>query len=200
MKDAVSSLRRGMCVVYPTSTQPALGCLPTSEALDLLYSLKNREDSQPVSLAVANLEQAKRIAHVPDSVVSMLDHFPTGSITVILDSKSALDERLGGERVALRVVSHDTAVRLVEEVGPITATSANISGSPPEDDPAMAARSLSTDGSHIPFVSGLCGGGVPSTLISWQSSTHSPDTTGTKVLREGLVKKSEVFDWLKSQI
>ena len=200
MKDAVSSLRRGMCVVYPTSTQPALGCLPTSEALDLLYSLKNREDSQPVSLAVANLEQAKMIAHVPDSVVSMLDHFPTGSITVILDSRSALDERLGGERVALRVVSHDTAVRLIEEVGPITATSANISGSPPEDDPAMAARSLSTDGSHIPFVSGLCGGGVPSTLISWQSSTHSPDTTGTKVLREGLVKKSEVFDWLKSQI
>lgn len=200
MKDAVSSLRRGMCVVYPTSTQPALGCLPTSEALDLLYSLKNREDSQPVSLAVANLEQAKMIAHVPDSVVSMLDHFPTGSITVILDSRSTLDERLGGERVALRVVSHDTAVRLVEEVGPITATSANISGSPPEDDPAMAARSLSTDGSHIPFVSGLCGGGVPSTLISWQSSTHSPDTTGTKVLREGLVKKTEVFDWLKSQI
>lgn len=200
MKDAVSSLRRGMCVVYPTSTQPALGCLPTSEALDLLYSLKNREDSQPVSLAVANLEQAKRIAHVPDSVVSMLDHFPTGSITVILDSRSALDERLGGERVALRVVSHDTAVRLVEEVGPITATSANISGSPPEDEPAMAARSLSTEGSHVPFVSGLCGGGVPSTLISWQSSTHSPDTTGTKVLREGLVKKSEVFDWLKSQI
>ena len=200
MKDAVSSLRRGMCVVYPTSTQPALGCLPTSEALDLLYSLKNREDSQPVSLAVANLEQAKRIAHVPDSVVSMLDHFPTGSITVILDSRSALDERLGGERVALRVVSHDTAVRLIEEVGPITATSANISGIPPEDDPATAARSLSTDGSHIPFVSGLCGGGVPSTLISWQSSTHLPDTTGTKVLREGLVKKSEVFDWLKSQI
>ena len=200
MKDAVSSLRRGMCVVYPTSTQPALGCLPTSEALDLLYSLKNREDSQPVSLAVANLEQAKMIAHVPDSVVSMLDHFPTGSITVILDSRSTLDERLGGERVALRVVSHDTAVRLVEEVGPITATSANISGSPPEDDPAMAARSLSTDGSHIPFVSGLCGGGVPSTLISWQSSTHSPNTTGTKVLREGLVKKTEVFDWLKSQI
>ena len=200
MKDAVSSLRRGMCVVYPTSTQPALGCLPTSEALDLLYSLKNREDSQPVSLAVANLEQAKRIAHVPDSVVSKLDNFTTGSITVILDSRSALDERLGGERVALRVVSHDTAVRLVEEVGPITATSANISGSPPEDDPAMAARSLSTEGSHVPFVSGLCGGGVPSTLISWQSSTHSPDTTGTKVLREGLVKKSEVFDWLKSQI
>ncbi|MFL2979804.1 MAG: L-threonylcarbamoyladenylate synthase [Candidatus Thalassarchaeaceae archaeon] len=200
MEGAVSSLRRGMCVVYPTSTQPALGCLPTSESLDLLYSLKNRQRDQPVSLAVANIEQARRIAHTPDSVVSLLDHFPTGSITVILDSKFILDERLGGERVALRVVSHDTAVGLIEEVGPITATSANISGSPPENDTAMAARSLSTDGSHIPFVSGLCGGSVPSTLISWQSSTHTPDTTGTKVLREGLVKKLEVFDWLKSRI
>lgn len=200
MEDAVSSLRRGMCVVYPTSTQPALGCLPTSESLDLLYSLKNRQRDHPVSLAVSNIEQARGIAHTPDSVVSLLDHFPTGSITVILDSKSILDERLGGERVALRVVSHDTAVGLIEEVGPITATSANISGSPPENDTAKAARSLSTDGSHIPFVSGLCGGSVPSTLISWQSSTHSPDTTGTKVLREGLVKKLEVFDWLKSRI
>mgnify|MGYP003322831141 CR=1 FL=1 len=199
MKDAVSSLRRGMCVVYPTSTQPALGCLPTSEALDLLYSLKNREDSQPVSLAVANLEQAKMIAHVPDSVVSMLDHFPTGSITVILDSRSTLDERLGGERVALRVVSHDTAVRLVEEVGPITATSANISGSPPEDDPAMAARSLSTDGSHIPLVSGLCGGGVPSTLISWDYSYGPSDMPEIEVLREGIVSKEEVLGWSKSR-
>ena len=107
---------------------------------------------------MANLEQARKIAYIPDGVVSLLDHFPTGSITVILDSKSTLDERLGGERVALRVVSHDTAVRLIDEVGPITATSANISGSPPENDPAMVARSLSTDGSQIPFVSGLCGG------------------------------------------
>tara|TARA_B100000902_G_scaffold365859_1_gene387134 strand:+ start:33 stop:635 length:603 start_codon:yes stop_codon:yes gene_type:complete len=200
MEDAASSLRRGMCVVYPTSTQPALGCLPNSESLDLLYSLKNRERSQPVSLGISNLEQADRIAHVPDSVERLIEYFPTGSITVVLDSKYPLDERLGGNRVALRLVSHDAAVRLIEEVGPITATSANISGNPPESEPALAARSLSADGSHVPFVSGVCGGGVPSTLISWQSSTGSPDTTGTKVLREGLVTKLEVFDWLKSRI
>lgn len=189
-----------MCVVYPTSTQPALGCLPNSESLDLLYSLKNRERSQPVSLGISNLEQADRIAHVPDSVEALIEYFPTGSITVVLDSKYPLDERLGGNRVALRLVSHDAAVRLIEEVGPITATSANISGNLPESEPALAARSLSSDGSHVPFVSGVCGGGVPSTLISWQSSTGSPDTTGTKVLREGLVTKLEVFDWLKSRI
>ena len=128
MENAVSSLKEGMCVVYPTSTQPALGCLPNGDSLDLLYSLKRRERSQPVSLGVANLEQAATIAHIPDDVSALIEHFPTGSITVVLDSKYQLDERLGGERVALRVVSHHAAIRLIEEVGPVTATSANISG------------------------------------------------------------------------
>jgi len=187
-------------VVYPTSTQPALGCIPESYALDLLYSLKCRERSQPVSLGVANLEQAREIAFVPKEIEDLLDFFPKGSITVVLDSRKNLDERLGGNRVAIRVVSHDVAVSLIEDIGPLTATSANLSGSAPILDTSIAAQSLSTSDNRVPHVSGICGGDTPSTLISWQSSTGSPDATGTKVLREGLIKEEEVFDWLKSQI
>ena len=55
MKDAVSGLRRGMCVVYPTSTQPALGCLPTSESLDLLFSLKNRAPTEIAQISCKNV-------------------------------------------------------------------------------------------------------------------------------------------------
>ena len=83
-------------MVYPTSTQPALGCIPESYALDLLYSLKCRERSQPVSLGVANLEQAREIAFVPKEIEDLLGFFPKGSITVVLDSRKNLDERLGG--------------------------------------------------------------------------------------------------------
>ena len=118
-------------MVYPTSTQPALGCIPESYALDLLYSLKCRERSQPVSLGVANLEQAREIAFVPKEIEDLLGFFPKGSITVVLDSRKNLDERLGGNRVAIRVVSHDVAVSLIEDIGPLTATSANLSGSAP---------------------------------------------------------------------
>ena len=107
---------------------------------------------------MANLEQARKIAHVPDSVVSLLDHFPTGSVTVILDSKSTLDERLGGERVALRVVSHNTAVRLIRGSRSNNSYQCKYFWKSARNDPAMVARSLSTDGSQIPFVSGLCGG------------------------------------------
>tara|TARA_B100000424_G_scaffold183492_1_gene142197 strand:+ start:4254 stop:4856 length:603 start_codon:yes stop_codon:yes gene_type:complete len=200
MEDPLSVLRRGGCVVYPTSTQPALGCIPESSALDLLYSIKGRERSQPVSLGVANLEQAREIVFVPKEVEDLLDYFPKGSMTVVLDSRNDLDERLGRNRVAIRVVSHNAAVGLIEDIGPLTATSANLSGRAPILDTAIAAQSLSTSNIRVPHVSGICGGDTPSTLISWQSSTRPPDATGTKVLREGLVKKKEVFDWLKSQI
>ena len=125
-------------MVYPTSTQPALGCIPESYALDLLYSLKCRERSQPVSLGVANLEQAREIAFVPKEIEDLLDFFPKGSITVVLDSRKNLDERLGGNRVAIRVVSHDVAVSLIEDIGPLTATSANLSGSAPILDTSIA--------------------------------------------------------------
>ena len=42
------SLDAGELVVYPTSTLPGLGCLPTKEGLDNLYSTKNRPDTMPV--------------------------------------------------------------------------------------------------------------------------------------------------------
>ena len=200
MEEAISVLSQGGCAVYPTSTQPALGCIPESSALDLLYSLKGRGRDQPVSLGVSCVEQALEIAYVRKGVEDLLDFFPKGSITVVLDSKSSLDSRLGGDRVALRVVSHEVAVSLIERVGPLTATSANLSGSAPYLDTSKAARSVSTSNISVPYVSGICGSGIPSTLISWQSSTGTPDATGTKVLREGLVKEEEVFDWLKSQI
>ena len=200
MEEAVSVLSQGGCAVYPTSTQPALGCIPESSALDLLYSLKGRRRDQPVSLGVSSVEQAREIAYVPQGVEDLLDFFPKGSITVVLDSKSSLDSRLGGDRVALRVVSHEMAVSLIERVGPLTATSANLSGSAPYLDTSKAARSLSTSNISVPYVSGICGGGIPSTLISWQSSTGTPDATGMKVLREGLVKEREVFDWSKNRI
>ena len=68
MEEAVSVLSQGGCAVYPTSTQPALGCIPESSALDLLYSLKGRRRDQPVSLGVSRVEQAREIAYVPQGV------------------------------------------------------------------------------------------------------------------------------------
>ena len=49
MEEAVRCALAGDCIVYPTTTQPALGCLPESTCLDQLYRLKGRASDVLVS-------------------------------------------------------------------------------------------------------------------------------------------------------
>ena len=199
MRDAIESARAGDCIVYPTTTQPALGCIPTPDSLDKLYAMKERAPSIPVSIGVANLEQAEDLVEVPDLVRILLDDFPRGSLTVVLKAHETLDSRLGGDGVAIRVVAHTEAISLLNTVGPLTATSANRSGVAPVADCEEAARSLSSGEKEIAFVSGACPGGLPSTLIAWYSVCGSTQLRDTEVLREGVVPSEEVRLWLRRQ-
>ena len=91
----LAHLRSGGCIVYPTSSLPGLGCLPTPAALDRLFALKQRCTSKEVSLGVASLDQAAKIVHIPDEVPGLLDAFPRGSLTLVLPAMVPLDPRLG---------------------------------------------------------------------------------------------------------
>jgi len=199
MERAVNAALEGRCIVYPTSTQPALGCIPNSDALDLLFELKERGYDQPVSLGVAKIEQAEDLVEVPDVANEILDVFPSGSITLLLRAKESLDPRVGGNMVAVRVMSHPSAITLLEKTGPLTATSANVSGQSPVEDCEVAAGLLSSLGNEITFVSGRCKGGLPSTLISCDYSYDTSVMSEIEVLREGVVGKREVQEWWKSR-
>ena len=199
MREAIQSVRAGECIVYPTTTQPALGCMPTPESLDRLYALKKRDQSMPVSIGVANLEQAEKLVKVPKLVRKLLDDFPRGSLTVVLKAHETLDSRLGGDGVAIRVVAHPEAISLLKTVGPLTATSANRSGIVPVDGCEEAARTLSSTGEEVAYVPGVCPGGSPSTLIVWHSVCGSTQLRDTEVLREGVVPSEEVRLWLRRQ-
>jgi len=189
----------GDCIVYPTTTQPALGCLPKPACLDRLYRLKGRASDMPVSIGVSGLAQAETLVEVPDEVRELLGSFPEGSLTVVLRAHKTLDSRVGGDNVAIRVVAHPRAKRLLEATGPLTATSANRSGEPPVTDCDEAARLLSDDGDAIECVSGACPGGSPSTLIVWYSVCDSTESRDIEVLREGVVSELEVRAWLRKR-
>ena len=105
-----ANLQNNGVVAYPTSTLPGLGCLPNKQALDNLYKLKNRPHNQPVSLGVATIQQAESFVEVPEFAKLLLDNFPLGSITLVLDAVNTLDARLGGDRVAVRVLADKTAI------------------------------------------------------------------------------------------
>ena len=189
----VERVRGGFPIVYPTSTLPALGCLPQTDALDSLFELKNRSETKIVSLGVCNLEQAADIVEIPDMAKKILGAFPVGSLTLILPAIETLDPRLGGDSVAVRILADARARELVSVTGPLTATSANPSGVEPVIDCEAAAKIL-----NLPFGSafpGKCVGGAPSTLIRWNVSGDASQYSDWTIIREGKVSAKEIQTW-----
>ena len=73
MEEAVQWAHSGQCIVYPTSTLPALGCIPESGALENLFGVKKRAPNMPVSIGVVDLDQARKLVQVPDEAVVVTD-------------------------------------------------------------------------------------------------------------------------------
>ena len=181
-------------VVYPTSTLPGLATLPTSEGLDALFALKQRQADQPVSLGVASLQQAELYVKVPEFAHRLLGGFNPGSLTLILDARTPLDSRLGGQRVAVRVFAHPIALALARSVGPVTATSANITGTPPLSEAESAGIELNLHQHAI--LPGNCPGGQGSTLLSVEKSQGSPTGYSVSIMREGVIPYTDVTSWM----
>tara|TARA_B100000003_G_scaffold98871_1_gene88497 strand:+ start:376 stop:957 length:582 start_codon:yes stop_codon:yes gene_type:complete len=189
-----ASLESGELVVYPTSTLPGIGCLPIKNGLDNLYKTKNRPENMPVSLGVASLNQVSEMVEFPDFLSDFLDSFAKGGITTILPAKKTLDSRLGGDNVAIRVFSHPAAIKLAEEVGPITATSANESGILPECDTEVAARTLGVKN----FIPGVCPNGLGSTFVKFERNTCEDLGWSITIIREGVIPKNDIMKWILS--
>ena len=189
----VERILEGLPVVYPTSTLPALGCLPQPAALDSLFEIKKRPETKIVSLGVCDLEQAAGIVNIPDIAKEILDAFPEGSLTLILPAIESLDPRLGGDSVAVRVLADARARKLVSVTGPLTATSANPSGDEPVSDCEIAAKVLELPSSAA--LPGKCVGGAPSTLIRWNVSGDASQDSDWTIIREGKVSAKEIQAW-----
>ena len=191
--ELIAHLNEGGVVADPTSTLPGLACLPVGSSLDTLFELKQRPADKPVSLGVLSLDQADSLVQVPEKIRALEASFPKGVFTFILDAVTPLDVRLGGSRVAVRCLAHPTARKLVEAFGPITATSANESGEPPEATAEAAGASLGLPNHAI--LAGDCPGGVGSTILS---VTEGRDGVEVTVMREGIVPTHSVVQWWKN--
>ena len=178
----------------------ALGCIPEPSALDVLFEIKGRPRSAPVSLGVADLSQASEIVEVTDDVYEILDSFPDGSLTIVLKPIEEMDFRLGFRGVAVRVVSDSRARDLLLKTGPLTATSANHTGQEALLNCIKAADSLCTSEHTVLGVDGGCHGGLPSTLIAWHTVCDSPESPEIEVVREGKVSTEEILAWWKRRI
>ena len=131
VRRAAAAVADGELVVYPTETVYGLGGdALDSDAVERVFDLKRRDRSNPLSLGVASVDRALRHARPTEFAVAFARAFLPGPVTVVVERGDAVPDALtaGSDRVGIRVPDQPVARALLRETGPLTATSANVSG------------------------------------------------------------------------
>jgi L-threonylcarbamoyladenylate synthase len=191
--EVVEAIRSGQPVILPTDTVYGLCADAYREApVRRLYALKGREEMQPTAFLAADVEVL--LDAVPElrglagkTVRALLP----GPYTLILPNPARRFRWLTGERpstIGVRVPELDGDARSVlDAVGAVAATSANLPGGPDprrlDDVPAelRGGCAAELDGGELP--------GTPSTVIGFTG----PEPV---VVREGAVAAREALEHL----
>jgi len=169
---AITILRSGGVVAYPTDTLYGLGVDPRStRAVERLFDVKEREPGKAVPLIAASIEQANEAAVFDARARQVAESLWPGALSIVLQARNLLRSGIlaADGSVAIRVPAHPISQALAAGFGfCITATSANLSGEPPTASPAVVARSI---GNRIDFLfdAGESPGGPPSTIVDLRS-------------------------------
>lgn len=132
LQNALSVLRNGGVIVYPTDTVWGIGCDATSaEAVKKVFEIKQRDDSKALISLVSDLAMLERwVENIPEAAEQLLEA-AVNPITIIYDHPVGLTPSLlaADGSAAFRVTSYPFARSLCRALGrPLVSTSANISG------------------------------------------------------------------------
>ena len=169
IKQAVTILKNGGVVAYPTDTVYGLGaCMTNIKAVDRIFEVKGRPKGMALPVLLADKAQIEEIViSVPLIAQRLADEFFPGALTIILPKSSVVPDIItgGGKTVAFRIPNHPVPLALIKGLGkPIVGTSANLSGQPS----ALTAIEVQAQiGDKIDMVidGGRCPGGIESTVI-----------------------------------
>ncbi len=162
-------LRSGGVVAFSTETYYGLAVDPLQhQALERLFRIKQRSRNLPILVLVSGIEQVHLLAsELPTMYYRLIDCFWPGPLTLVCPAQPTLPPRLTGDTgtIGLRQSPDETANRLIAVFGgPITATSANISGAEAAVTADEVARIF---GAEVDLIldGGTAPGGCGSTLV-----------------------------------
>lgn len=167
---AVELLKKGDVVAFPTETVYGLGGLVfCEEAIQKIFSIKQRPSDNPLIAHIANLDDVKKLAvDIPEAFYLLSEIFWPGPLTIVLKKHPHVPvlASAGQPSIAIRKPAHPLALRLIEEVGePLVAPSANLSGRPSPTSAADVREDLKDSVSLI-LDGGECSIGIESTVVS----------------------------------
>ena len=119
-------------IIFPTDTVYGIGTpIFDIEGIKRIYEIKKRPKDKPLACLCANLEQINSIAYLNDKAIKLINKFLPGALTLILNAKEEVINKIGYKTIGVRIPNCDIALNILKENGPMLTTSVNESGSIP---------------------------------------------------------------------
>jgi len=175
LKKCAQALDGGGVVVVPTDTVYGLAArIDRIDAIDKIFEIKNRSRDKPLPVLVRDIKQAKSLAWLPEEALKAAEERWPGSLTIIDRSVQDVSFLGGdGQSIALRVPDHRFVLDLIQQSGPLVATSANIAGHEPGKTITQIVEQLSATtvgGTVTLYIDGGIAEGSASEVISYLGS------------------------------
>ncbi len=135
ISQAASVIRKGGIIAFPTRCLYGLGTDAfNAGAVARIFSIKQRSAQKPILILIDHVKQLERlVTRIPETAANLMREFWPGKVTLVFEAGDAVPPVLtgGSGKIGIRLAGHPIASALVKAVaGPITGTSANLSGSP----------------------------------------------------------------------
>lgn len=191
IQTAAKIVKDGGIIVFPTDTFYGIGADPFNKvAVSQIFALKHRVSMKPLLNIIHDSFVVNELAtDIPPLFFDFTKAFWPGPLTISLPANKKVPDITTAytRRVGMRIPKADIPLEIARAVGgPITATSANISGEGHIGDPEKVKEIFSGKVGMI-IDAGVLNAKAPSTLIDIFPN-------GYKILREGAISKDQLLE------
>ena len=189
LNKAISVLKKGGIVIFPTDTAYGIGCrMDDEKAVKRLFEIRSRPSSQATPVLVSSVKMACKCfsTPLPDVVRHLMEKYWPGALTIVYESNNRipLPVRGGGRTVGLRMPNHKTILKVIKRLDiPVLGPSANLHGQPTPFRYEDLDPNLVKQADYV--ISGKCQEGNVSTVVDCTSEPF-------KIIRQGAIMISDL--------
>jgi L-threonylcarbamoyladenylate synthase len=190
IKEAAGVIKRGGVIVFPTRCLYGLGADAMNPgAVARVIAIKQRPSNNPILLLIHSIKQLELLVEkIPPAAGAIMEAFWPGRVTLVFDARDTLPGLLTAQtgKIGVRLPGHPVAAAILRQVkGPVTGTSANLSGRPGCNRlPDMGCQI--TGQVDLVLDADTLQGGIGSTVVD---VTEEPP----RILREGQVTARQIM-------
>ncbi len=167
--EAGKIIRNQGIVIFPTQCLYGVGANALDPiAVQKVFDIKQRPQNNPILVLIRDLEALKQLVKtIPPQARILMDRFWPGSLTLVFEAADSVSPLLTAHtgKIGIRLPAHPVARALVQQAqGPITGTSANLSGQPGANRVSQLPLSM-VQAADLVLDAGPLKGGTGSTLV-----------------------------------